>query len=247
MRNVVVVCVGVLMLLVPAAARAQTQGAGGFVSVNGLFQAGGDEVLAQSRSFDVYGEQASTSATQEIGGGAGLFDIGAGFRVNQFGLGATFTSSSNSNTAVVSGSIPHPVLFDRPRTVSTSFDDMEHKERVVHIQAYYFIPLNEKAEVALFVGPSFYRVTQDYVTGLGSFTESADFATVTLPVGRATAKESQIGYNIGAEASYWLSSNVGAAALLRFSRASVDLDIEGTPVTLNVGDIQIGGGIRFRF
>jgi hypothetical protein len=235
------------MLLVPAAARAQTQGVKGFVSVNGLFQAGGDEILAQSQTFTVYGEQATTSATQEIGGGSAIFDIGAGFRVNQFGLGVTFTSSSNTNTAAVAGSIPHPFLFDRPRTVATSFDDMDHKERVVHVQAYYFIPLNEKAEVALFVGPSFYNVTQDYVTGLGSFTESSDFATVTLPVGRATAKESQVGYNIGAEASYWLTSNVGAAALLRFTRASVDLDLGGDPVTLNVGDIQIGGGIRFRF
>jgi hypothetical protein len=235
------------MLLVPAAARAQTQGVGGFVSVNGLFQAGGDEVLAQSQTLSVYGETGTTSATQEIGGGSGIFDIGAGFRVKNFGLGLTFTGSTNTNTATVSGSIPHPFLFDRPRTVSTSFDEMEHKERVVHVQAYYFVPLSDKAEVALFVGPSFYRVTQDYVTGLGAFTESADFATVSLPVSVATAKESQLGYNIGAEASYWMSSNVGAAALLRFTRASVDLDLDGALVTLNVGDIQIGGGIRFRF
>src|SRR5829696_5835419 len=132
MRNAVVVCVGVLMLLVPAAARAQTQGVGGFVSVNGLFQAGGDEVLSQTQTLNVYGETGTTSATQEIGGGSGIFDIGAGFRMKNFGLGLTFTGSSNTNTATVTGSIPHPFLVDRPRTVSTSLDEMEHKERVVH-------------------------------------------------------------------------------------------------------------------
>ena len=68
-----------------------------------------------------------------------------------------------------------------------------------------------------------------------------------MALGRATASDSQIGYNVGAEATYKFTPNVGAAALLRFTRASAELDFGGQPVTMNVGDLQFGGGLRLRF
>ena len=247
MRKAAAVCVGFLSVIVPAAAHAQTRTTGGFVSVNGLGQAGGDEVIAQSQGLTVYGESGTTSASQQVELAAGLLDIGAGFRMEDFGVGLAFTSSKNTNTAAITGSIPHPFLFDRRRNLSSSLDELEHKEQVVHLQAWYFVPVAEKVEIGLFLGPSFYRVTQDYVTGLGQFTESSSFDTVSLPVSRATAKKSQVGYNIGADATYAITPNVGVGALLRFTRASPELDLGSTTMTMNVGDIQVGGGIRFRF
>ena len=70
---------------------------------------------------------------------------------------------------------------------------------------------------------------------------------MTVPVTTATVSDSKVGYNIGAEANYQFTSNVGAGLLLRFTRASVDLDLGGQATTLNVGDLQFGGGLRFRF
>ena len=151
------------------------------------------------------------------------------------------------NTGVALASIPHPFLFNRPRNSIGDIDGLEHKERVVHLQAYYFAPILEKAEIGLFIGPSFYHVSQDYVTGLDSFTESSNFETISVALGRDTASDSQIGYNVGAEATYRFTPNVGAALLLRFTRASAKLDLGGQPVTMNVGDVQFGGGLRLRF
>ena len=252
MRNCTVLGVVLLALFVPAAARAQsTSGmpAGGhiFFSVNGLGQAGDGEIVDQSGSLTVYGESATLSASQGVPLAAGVFDFGGGVRSDRFGVGVAFTTSDSTSNGLAFASIPHPFLFNRPRTSSSSIDGLEHTERVVHVQAYYFVPIVEKAEISLFLGPSFYSVKQDYVTGLGGFSESSNFDTITVALDRATASDSQIGYNVGAEATYKFTPNVGAAVLLRFTRASAELDFGGQPVTMNVGDLQFGGGLRLRF
>ena len=248
MRNFTTLAAACLAFLVPALSSAQSPAGGRvFISVNGLGQAGDDEVLSQTQSAAIYGETATMSTTQSVSLAAGVFDIGGGFRGNRFGVGASFTASANSDPGVASASIPHPFLFNRPRTSITTVDDLEHKERVLHLQAYYFVPVAEKAEIALFAGPSFYDVKQDYLTGFASFTESPTFETVTVPVTRATASASQVGYNIGAEGVYRFTPNIGAAVLLRFTRASAELAFGGQEMTMNVGDLQFGGGLRFRF
>ena len=90
----------------------------------------------------------------------------------------------STNSASISGSIPHPIFFDQPRTVSSTLDGLEHTEHVVHLQAYYFVPVARKMDVGVFIGPSFFSVRQDYVTGLNAFTESSNFETVSIPAGR---------------------------------------------------------------
>jgi hypothetical protein len=252
MAKSVLVRVALLCLVVPAVAHAQSASrpAGGriFISVNGLGQAGDGDVITQSQSSVVYDEPATATATQQPAFPNGLFDIGGGFRTDQFGIGVAYTAAgTGTGTAVAVTAIPHPFLFNRPRTVVTDIDDMEHKEKVFHIQAYYFMPVAEKFELGLFVGPSFYSVKQDYVTGLGTFSETSNPDVITVALGKATASDSHVGYNIGAEGTYSFTPNVGAAVLLRFTRASVDLDLGGQPTTMNVGDIQFGAGLRFRF
>jgi hypothetical protein len=247
MRKFTVLSAALLALFVPAVSFAQSAGGHVFISVNGLGQAGDSEVINRTQSSTVYGESATVSTAQSVSLAAGVLDVGGGFRMNRFGVGVAFTTSTNTDPGITTASIPHPFLFNRPRTSISTVDALEHKERVVHLQAYYFMPLLAKAEIGLFVGPSFYSLKQDYVTGSGSFTESSSFETVTVPVTTATASDSQLGYNIGAEATYRFTPNVGVAALLRFTRASAELDLGGQPVTMNVGDVQFGGGVRFRF
>src|SRR5918995_6105679 len=176
MRNAVVLCTGLLTLMLPSVAKAQAQSqgqstpwmpAGGrvFVSINGLYQPG-EETIEQATSYSVYDETATASATQNVKNGGGMFDIGGGYRTNRYGIGIAYTQFKSSNSASITGSIPHPVFFDRPRTVSATLDGLEHTEHVVHVQAYYFVPVAEKMDVAVFIGPSFFSVKQSYVPGL---------------------------------------------------------------------------------
>jgi hypothetical protein len=247
------------MLTLPAVARAQAQStgqtqstgmmpAGGhvFVSVNGLYQPG-EETFEQHASYSVYDETATATALQTVKNGGGMFDIGGGYRTKSFGVGLSYTRFKTTNSAAITASIPHPIFFDRPRTVATSLDGLEHTEHVVHLDVYYFVPLAEKMDVALFVGPSFFSAKQDYVTGLGAFSESSDFATVTLPLGKATAKDSPVGFNIGGEITYTVTPNVAGAFMVRFSRAGANFEFDGEDHSIDLGNVQVGGGIRFRF
>jgi len=72
-----------------------------------------------------------------------------------------------------------------------------------------------------------------------------DLEAQMKPVERAS--DSQVGYNVGAEATYRFTPMVGVALLLRFTRASPEFDFGGEPTTVNVGDVQFGGGLRLRF
>ena len=257
MRNAVVLCAGLLTLMLPSVAMAQAPAAapsqgmmpfGGkvFVTINGLYQPG-KETIEQSVTFEVYDETATTGATQDVKNGGGMFDIGGGYRTNRYGIGISYTQFKSTNSASISGSIPHPLFTDRHRAYSSTLDGMEHSEHVVHVQAYYFVPVAEKMDVAVFIGPLFFSVRQDYVTGLNAFTESSNFETVTIPTGRGTAKDSPVGFNIGGELTYPITPNVAGAFLLRFSRANADLDFDGLTHSMNVGNVQVGGGVRLRF
>ena len=257
MRNAVVLCAGLLTLMLPSVAMAQAQPAapsqgmmpfGGkvFVTINGLYQPG-KETIEQTATFDVYDETATTSATQDVKNGGGMFDIGGGYRTNRYGIGIAYTQFKSNNSASISGSIPHPIFFDRPRTTSATLDGLEHTEHVVHVQAYYFVPVARKMDVGVFIGPSFFSVKQDFVTGLNTFTESSNFETVSIPTGRATVKDSPVGFNIGGELTYSITPNVAGAFLLRFSRANADFDFDGATTSMNVGNVQVGAGVRLRF
>ena len=257
MRNAVVLCAGLLTLMIPSVAKAQAQSqgqsnpwmpAGGriFVGINGLYQPG-RETIEQAVSYTAYDEQATAGATQDVKNGGGMFDFGGGYRTNRYGVGISYTQFKSNNSANISASVPHPLFFDRPRTVSMTLDGLEHTEHVVHLQAYYFVPVAEKMDVGVFIGPSFFNVKQDFVSGLGSFTESSNFETVTIPAGKAPVEDSPVGFNIGGELTYMITPNVAGAFLLRFSRANADFSFEGAEVSMNVGNVQVGAGVRLRF
>jgi hypothetical protein len=248
---------GLLMLSLPSIAAAQAASpaasggmmpAGGriFVSLSGLYQPGKDKIV-QTTTFTAYDEPATTTATQNVKNGGGMFDFGGGYRNKTYGVGISFTRFKSTNDASITGSIPHPLFFDAFRTVSSTLDGLEHTEHVVHLDAYYFVPVAEKMDAAVFIGPSFFSVRQDYVTGLGAFTESSNLQTVTIPTGRGTAKDSPIGFNIGGELTYTVHPNVAGAFMLRFSRANAELDFEGATHKMHSGNVQVGAGLRFRF
>ena len=79
---------------------------------------------------------------------------------------------------------------------------------------------------------------------LPSFTESSNFETVSIPAGHGTVKDSPVGFNIGGELTYTITPNVAGAFLLRFSRANADFSFEGAEVSMNVGNVQVGAGVR---
>jgi len=90
----------------------------GYVTFNVGAQVGSDD-LDTSSTFTLYEETASIETTQRIKGGA-FFEFGGAYRVwgNNLLAGVSYTHTSSDSDVAITGSIPDPAFFDRPRAVS---------------------------------------------------------------------------------------------------------------------------------
>jgi Outer membrane protein beta-barrel domain len=234
----------VMAMLIAAAAAdasAQTQPppAGlGFVNLNFGAQPSSRD-FGTSQSFPLYGENATFTTSQENGGG-GMFDITAGYRfMPAFAVAVGFSNFSNTSSSTVTSSIPNPLVFEQPLVTTTTVSDLDHSERGIHIQAVWFLPVTDKIDVALSLGPSFILVKQDLVSSI-----SVPPGTQTANPVKTTEEDTGVGVNIGIDGTYLITRNFGAGVFMRYAGAKVDLTtVDG----LSVGGFQVGGGVRVRF
>jgi hypothetical protein len=223
----------------------------GFLNINGAAQMGSHD-FTETSAPTVYGESASISTPHQIGGGP-LFDVSGGVRVaGNLGVGIGYSWFSTSESPTVTAQIPNPVFFNKPRSATAPAGTLEHSESVVHLQVLWMLPVAQKLDVAFFVGPSFFSVSQDLISEdlTAGITEgAAPFTTVTLgSVPTATKTKSGTGYNVGADISYMIVRQMGIGVLLRYSAATVDLPTAGGgQVSVDAGGFQIGVGARVRF
>jgi len=209
----------------PAAARAQS-GERAFVNFGAGAQPERDSLTA-SASFPLYDETATVSAEQHISNGP-LFEVGGGVRVSRgLAIGAAFSTFGRPGDATLTASVPDPIFFNRPTTVSRDASDLEHKERSIHVQAVYFVPVNSKFDISLSAGPSFIHVSQELATAsVGSGTQSV---TVTS----ATETGNAVGFNAGAQGNYLFTPRYGVGLFFGYAGGSVDLP--------HASDFKIGG------
>jgi hypothetical protein len=212
----------------------------GYVSVNGGVQAGSHN-LDTSSTFRLYDEDAVVSSTQKVKSG-GLFDIGGAYRVWGHNLlaGVTYSRTSSTSDVAISGSIPDPVKFDSPRTVTTSQTGAKHVENAIHLAAIWMMPVAEKLDVGVFAGPSIFNINQDTV---GTLTVTEPTPSVTAPLVKVS--KTTVGINLGADVQYMLTKKWGVGGLARYSWGSAE--IASGSKKLTVGGFQLAGGARMRF
>jgi hypothetical protein len=209
-----------------------------FINVNGGAQ-------TQSRSVDnsfsipIYGQTATVATTATIPSG-GLFDLSAGYKVTpSIGVALGFSRLSVTGTVAGAASVPSPIFFNRPASVSIPESPAERKDRSIYVLLVGFVPVTEKVEVALSIGPSFTRVEQALITSV-SIPAGTQNVNPTMQTQSGTAK----GVNLGVDLTYMFVKQVGAGAFMRYVGGSVDL--ESAP-GLKAGGFQIGIGGRIRF
>ena len=187
------------------------------------------------------------------------FDIGGGVLLRRrFAIGMAVSRFANTQPGTLTVTLTHPA-FHPPITGSVDSGPLKHTETSVHLQMGYLVPLGSRVSFTLFGGPSHVRVTQGLITNL-DFEEDIDPFTrrwyILGPVVDAgdEKKASAWGYHIGSDISYRLSSVAGVGALVRYTRATVNLEnpiqsrIEDARVTEGVtaGGVEITGGVRLR-
>ena len=237
-------------LLAVCAAPAAAQDARVFANINFGYQ-GQSQDLRQAAEFPLYDETGNWEAQHGIDGGS-IFDIGAGVRVHRnWSIGVSFANRGKHTRDVsITAGVPHPIFTDTLRTATATATGLEHSERAVHLQALLHIPVTVEFDVALFAGPTFFNVEDTLIESVVPIEQGGDFSTVNLQTATSTQSNSAVGFNLGIDTRYMFTRNVGAGAMLRFSRGSVDLTNpagSGGELKLDTGGLEIGAGLRFRF
>jgi hypothetical protein len=211
-----------------------------FVNINAGAQPA-THTFTTGSTFPIYGETATWSADGHVGNGP-LFDVNGGWMstIMQLGVAAGFsTFSDNESGAVVTASIPHPLIVNSLRSGETSIANMRHSERAGYFQVVYRAPVRNKIDVTVGLGPTFIRVKQDLISGVTVPLRTQDFTPVL-----ETQSKTAVGIVVGFDASYMFMPRVGAGLFVRYAGAKADLP--AVP-DLKVGGLQAGLGIRLRY
>jgi len=209
-----------------------------FINVNGGAQTESRSV-DNSFSIPIYGQTATVATTTTIPSG-GLFDLSVGYKVMpSIGVALGFSTFSGTGAAAGAASVPSPIFFNRPASVTIPESPADRKDRSVYVLLVGFVPVTDKVDVALSIGPSFTRVQQALITSV-SIPAGTQNVNPTMQTQSGTAK----GINVGVDLTYMFIKQVGAGAFMRYNGGSVDL--ESAP-DLKAGGFQVGVGGRLRF
>jgi hypothetical protein len=211
----------------------------------------GSKDATQQFSFPYLDETATLDISTPVKGG-GLFDFTAGAMVYEnWAAGISWSRHSANSNATFNGSIPDTIFPDAPRVVTGSIPDMAHTENWFAFLGGYLLPklpkrsylpdFTERMDIMVLAGPVRAGVKHEVVSA-ATVTEGANGPEVT--VDRQVINKGFWGVQVGVDARYMFTTNIGAGGFLRFSGASGDVT-EG--LNLDLGGFQVGAGIRFKF
>ena len=217
------------------------------ISVNGAFQTASND-FSDRFEFQKDLETGSTETDHPVSSGF-LFDAGGGVRLwKNLGAGVALSYFTHKDTASTTTRSPHPFFFNQLRDVAGEAPDLSRTETAVHIQAMYFINPSGPLRLVLSGGPTFYNVETELVTEI-VLREAFPFDTAEFSSARTQkASGSAPGFNAGADVMWMLGRNFGVGGILRFSKATVDLDAsDNRTISVDAGGFYAGGGVRILF
>ena len=217
-----------------------------FLHFNVINQAGSEE-FRETLPFTIYSEEASFESVHDIRRG-GTIDAGGLIGLwRSLAVGATYTQLSKSDSTRVTGSVPHPLFFNDFRQITPETLALSHRERATHVHAAWFVPIVDRVEVALIGGLSFFHVTQGVIADVDLSETVAPFTRVNLDaIHTQEQTATAVGANIGVDVLYFIADQIGAGAFVRYAGASADLPTQGGNVSISLGGVQAGAGIRVR-
>jgi hypothetical protein len=219
----------------------------GYFSINGAYQ-GTSNSFTNAWSRPYYLETESLSSTYSIKPGV-LIDLGAGVRVwRDLALGVAVSRYHRSDLASVTATVPHPLLYQQPRSFSGTTAGPSRTETAVHASAMWVVAVAPRMQVGLFGGPSFFQVNQTVISTV-TFAEAYPFTSVTVASTTTQSQtKSKIGFNGGGDVTILLYKQIGVGVLLRYSGVTIGFTgPDGAAVPVKAGGLQAGAGLRIRF
>jgi hypothetical protein len=214
----------------------------GYVAVSGFFQPSAS-FSNTVRPVD-FAESSVVDTSYKTGSVPG-FEAGGGVRVwRHLAVGLDVSRFSKGTGGAVSGQVPHPFFFGKPRSVTGDASGLSRDETGVHLHALWMIPMRQRWQLVVAGGPSWFSVDQDLVTDV-TVTQTYPYDTATFASATSVHRSrSKLGFNAGADVTYFLRRHVGLGFGVAFSHASIPLD---DTLTVDAGGPHVAGGVRFRF
>jgi hypothetical protein len=211
----------------------------------------GSSAMTDTRTSTIYEEAMTITSSSTFTSGS-LFDVGVGLRIwKNLTVGAAYHQEQNDTDGTLSGAIPSPVFFNRPRTLNDTVPGLNRKEQATHVMVGWVVPFGAKFDVMLTGGPSFFRLEQDAVSDVRIGEQGGAFTSVIAESTITPRNKSVTGYNVGADATYivWQNDTIrlGAGGFVRFTQASTEVEMLNTSQPTDVGGVQFGFGARIRF
>lgn len=242
-RTILTTVFTAICVAAPAAAQDSAWGDNGFMSVNGLYDVS-SRSYQTTTDLEINQEATRLTATHEFTPRP-VYDFSAGGRVKgNLGFGFAFTIGLPDETARITGGIPHPFFFSQPRALDGTAR-LNGEDLAIHLAAMWLIPVTDRFQLTVFGGPTWFQLKQQAIASVVADDEYP-YDTVTLnSVSSEERKGSRVGFNVGGDASYFFSRYLGVHGLARFSRGHVSLGSNDNRI--QVGGLQIGGGLRIRY
>ena len=233
-----------------ASAQGATWADRGYINV-GWGVESGSSTMTDSRTGSIYEETATVTSSSTFTSGS-LFDVAVGLRIwKNLTVGAGYHQEQNDTEGRLTGAIPSPIFFNRPRTLDQAVPGLDRKEAATHLMIGWVIPFGAKVDLLAYGGPSFFRLTQEVVGDVKFGEQGGNFSTVVAQETIMERKKSQTGFNVGMDATYIVWQNdsvrVGAGGFVRFTQADVDVEMLSSSQPTKVGGVQFGFGGRLRF
>jgi len=219
----------------------------GFFSIDGGYQARSftfDEVHHEARPV----EESTWQAEYKLRDGW-WFGAGGGSRVwRNLVIAGAYSFSRDDGPATITASIAHPFFFNQFRNIAGESGDLHQDEHALHVSAMWMIPVTRHLEIGVFGGPSFFWVEREFVKDV-QYAETFPYDTATFTgVVVEKANANHVGAHAGVDLTWLFTPAIGVGAVVRYARASVDFDTPaGGSVSADVGGLQAGAGVRFRF
>jgi hypothetical protein len=207
--------------------------------------------LNDTKNYVLYDEPATTNTASSITSG-NIIDFGGTVRVwRNVAVGGAYHQESNKADVAITGTVPNPIFFNRPRQLNATATELRRKEMAGHLQFGWMVPINEKLDVLAFGGPSWFRFEQEVVSDVIIAERGLPFTEVVVQPTIENRKKSVVGYNLGADVTYVFYQNdrvrLGAGGFIRYSGADASVFLMTQDVESDVGGLQFGFGARFRF
>ncbi len=216
--------------------------------------------FASTTGFTLFSESGTLRTDYEIQPG-NIFDGGIGLRLwRNLAIGLDVSSYQSRNSAQVGADLPHPFVFDLPRTTTGVAHGLERQELAIHIRAMWMMRLADWLVVSVSGGPSLMNARQDLVSSV-EYTELEFPFVEVLFTGHTvnTQSKNTLGLNGGVDIDtfvlhklpllnrYGVVRHVGLGLLIRYVRGSVDLQLGDDPINVDLGGLQLTAGLRLRF